>query len=270
MQQLREAQRWLGAIILEPGRLDDDAFAAEVADVLLCSSPEAVTARLRAYTGGYPARIGEALAEEYPALKHVVGASAFDALATRYLPHVPDGIYNLNDVGVPLAEFLAGDALTRDFPFAPDLARLERAVHAAFHARERPPLDPASLAGWTMEDWGSAVLDFQPSVALVSSAWPVNDVWDARDTPVEDIDIALEGRPQQILVHRSGYNVVCDALDAEEANAFEQMQGGATLGVAIETIAERGGDPEAVTRWFASWTARGLITGVRKVAGAPQ
>jgi hypothetical protein len=76
VRQLREAQRWLGAIILEPGRLDDDAFAAEVADVLVCVSPEAVTARLRRYTGGYPARIGEALAEEYPALKHVVGASA--------------------------------------------------------------------------------------------------------------------------------------------------------------------------------------------------
>jgi hypothetical protein len=104
----------------------------------------------------------------------------------------------------------------------------------------------------------------------VSSAWPVRDVWDARDTPIEDIDIALEGRPQHVLVHRSGYNVVCDALDAEEANALEQMQGGATLGAAIETIADRRGDPEAVTRWFASWTARGLITGVRKVAGAPQ
>jgi hypothetical protein len=26
-------------------------------------------------------------------------------------------------------------------------------------------------------------------------------------------------------------------------------------------LAERGGDPEAVGRWFASWNARGLITG---------
>jgi len=270
VQQLREAQRWLGAIVLEPGRLDDDAFAAEIADVLVCSSPEAVTARLRAYTGGYPARIGEALAEMYPALKHVVGVSAFAALVARYVPHVPDGIYNLSDVGVSLAEFLAGDTLTRDFPFASDLARLEHAVHAAFHARERPPLDPASLADWTMEDWSSAVLDFQPSVTLVSSAWPVRDVWDARDTPVEDIDIALEGRPQQVLVHRSGYDVVCEALDVEEADALEQMQEGARLGEAIERIAERGGDPEAVTRWFARWTARGLITGVRKETGAPQ
>jgi hypothetical protein len=265
--QLREAQRWLASVILAPERLDERAFAAEIARVLVCPSPEAVTARLRAYAGGYPARIGEALEEAYPALKHVVGSSAFASLVTRYLPHVPEGIYNLNDVGASLPGFLANDALVREFPFGPDLARLEHAVHHAFHASDLPPLALTTFADWTLEDWSAAVLEFQPSVALVSSAWPVCDIWNARDTPIGEIDIALEGRPQHVLVGRPGGVVQCEVIEAAEAAALESMRGGATLGQAVEEIAERGGESSAVTAWFSHWVALGLVAGVRKETG---
>jgi hypothetical protein len=262
--QLREAQRWLASVILAPDRLDDRAFSAEIARVLVCPSPETVIARLRAYTGGYPARIGEAVEEVYPALKHVIGSSAFASLVTRYLPHVPEGVYNLNDVGAALPSFLARDEVARELPFLPDLARLEHAVHRAFHATERSSLPLTIFSDWTLEEWSSAMLEFQPSVALVSSAWPICDIWNARETPIEQIDIALEARPQHVLVGRPSGLVQCWVVDADEADALESMRGGATLGQAVEQIAERGGEPSAVTAWFSYWVARGLVAGVRK------
>jgi hypothetical protein len=251
----------MSSLILEPDRLEDPGFGREIDDLVVSRSRERTIARLRAYTGGYPARIGESLRESFPALAHVLGAGGFDALVRRYLPHAPAGIYNLNDVGGGLAAFLCTDVAGRELPFAPDLARLEWAVQRAFHAREKELLDPASTAGWTLEDWSAAVLELQPSVAVVRSSWPIRDVWAARDTPVEEIDIETEGRADRVLVHRAGYRVACESIDDDEANAIEALCRGVTLGEVAEDLAEGGADPNAVARWFSLWSARGLIAG---------
>ena len=47
---------------------------------------------------------------------------------------------------------------------------------------------------------------------------------------VEDIDIELNGRPQQALVHRIGYRVACRVVTSEEADAIESLAARATLG----------------------------------------
>ena len=258
---LRETQRWLASLILDPEKLDDAAVRAEIAELLAQPCHGAAVERLRAYTGGYPARIGESLAESHPALKHVVGASAFQELVGRYLGSVPLGIRNLNEVGRGLAAILATDRLAEELPFIVDLARLEAAVHAAFHAREKPALDPATVAGWTLEDWNCAVLEFQPAVAVVRSDWPIREIWAARNTPVEDIDIALEGRRNRVLVHRAGFDVACETIDDDEAFMLDTLRAGVTLGDAAEALAERGGDAEAVARWLRHWSASGLVAG---------
>jgi hypothetical protein len=258
---LRKTQRWLASAILQPERLDEAGFGPEAADLLVAPPAGDVVARLRAYTGGYPARIAEAVEEAFPALTHVIGHARLHELLGRYLPHVVAGIYNLNDVGGSLPAFVAGDAIAREFPFAPDLAELERAVQRAFHAREKPPFDPAAMAGWTMDEWSSAVLAFQPSVAVVTSKWPIRDIWAARETPVEEIDIELEGRPDRVLVHRAEFQVVCESISDDEAAALRVLLAGTTLGHMAEQLGDEGRDPSSVAQWFARWNSRGLVAG---------
>ena len=252
-------QRWLASVILEPDVLDDEAFRSEIERVIAVDPCERAIERLRAYTGGLPARVHDSLAQDYPALAHVIGSSAFHGFVHRYLRVLPAGVYNLNEIGSCLPEFLATDAVAVEFAFAPDLARLELAVRIAFHARESAALDAAKLAGWTLEDWGEATLRFQPSLAVVSSPWPIRDVWAARNTPIDEIDIALEGRPQHVLVHRLGYEVVCEVVEEREALALGQLLAGRTLGEVAEALVGSGGDPETVSSWFGRWHARGLV-----------
>ena len=263
---MQATQRWLASVILAPEKLDDPRFWPEVESVIKLAPCARAIERLRAYTNGLPARIFDALADDYPALRHVVGHAPFHALVRRYVPAAPAGIYNLNDVGSSLAAFLATDVLAETFPFVGDLARLEHALRLAFHAREEPPLDPATLAAWTLEDWGSARLVLQRSVALVSSRWPIRDLWAARETPIEDIDIALEHRPQHVLVHRSGYRVVCETLESEEAWALERVLARRSLGGLAEDLIARGGDGERVGAWFAGWHARALVVACERAA----
>ena len=248
----------MAAIILDPnGSGEPDSAGDRIV------TRDSVDVRLGVYANGYPARIAEALREAYPALLHVVGNDEFHRLVHRYLPHVPAGNYNLSEVGARLPEFLADDELGNSLPFATDLARLEWAVHRAFHAPELEPFDAASVAAWTEQDWQNAVLEFQPAVALVRSLWPIRSIWQARSTPRDQIDIELEGRPEQAVVYRAGFRVACDAIAEAEAAVLATLLDGEPLGRAMQIVADSSADPQEVTGWFARWSAGGLLAACR-------
>lgn len=253
---LREAQRWLAGVILEPGGLD--RAVREAPDTLTIAG-DAARARLAAYADGYPARLEEALVEAFPALRHVLGHGTFRRLVERYRPHVPAGIWSLGDVGAALPAWIAGDEIAHALPLVPDLARLEFAVQRAFHAELEAPFDAAPLAAWGADDWNAARLGFQPGVALVRSPWPIRDVWEARTQPRETIDIDVEDRPQDVVVFRAGLRVCVEAVGADEAALLERLLGGTPLGEACERLAARDVPPEAVQAWLAGWVARGLV-----------
>jgi hypothetical protein len=220
-----------------------------------------VAERLAVYANGYPARIQEALEEQFPAVAHLVGGGAFARLVHRYIAAVPLQSYNLNDAGAELPRFLRTDDLATALPFLPDLAQLESRICGAFHAADAPVIEPASLAHWTPEQWERAVLRFQPWVAVLESDWPVREIWEHRETAIEAIDIDLQHRSDRVLVRRSGDAVVCESLDGAEAGVLGALLAGQTLGGTLASVTARGGDPATVSAWFARWTAQRMITG---------
>ncbi|HYB98748.1 MAG TPA: putative DNA-binding domain-containing protein [Candidatus Limnocylindrales bacterium] len=224
--------------------------------------PQRANARtgITAYAAGYPARIREALAETFEAVEHVAGAAAFTELTLRYVRACPPRSYNLNHAGNDLPRFLATDRLAEQLPFLPDLAELELRIAQAFHADVEPAFDPAALAGWDEQRWEEAVLRFQPSLAVVTSRWPLRAIWRSRSTAVQDVDIALNGRPERVLIWKSGLEVQLDDLEEDAARALSYLRAGTRLGATMEALCERGAEPAAVLHAFARWTAMGLIT----------
>ena len=208
----------------------------------------------------------EALDEAYPAVRHVVGGTAFAELVRRYAPSVPTGLYSLTDVGSELPRCLTTDVLTAGLPMLPDLAALEWRVLRAFHAHERAPFDPASVTHWGLDQWERARVVFQPSVALVRSAWPILDVWELRETPIAEIDLEVEGRPQNVLVSRNGAGVVCEPVESAEAVVMEALLESVPLGESLERLVVASEDVADVSGWFAAWGSRGLIAECRSDA----
>lgn len=259
---LHELQRWMAALIV--GRKPLAARSARGAELRgLIDVPDGVNGaeRLNVYANGYPARVHETLAETFAALAHIIGAGPFVDLVHRYIDATPLRSYNLNAAGADLPRFLAGDPLTARFPFLPDLAELEWHVARAFHAYDQPALDPTTVASRSTEQWEGTVLRFQPWVAVMSSDWPIREIWNCRETPIEEIDIDLRNRPDSVLVRRSGYAVACESLDRAEADALGALLAGQTLGGVLATCAARTRDPASVSTWFSRWMAFGLITG---------
>jgi hypothetical protein len=255
---LRETQEWLARRILDGGQL------GSAADGVLITPPDGnLAARLHAYADGYPARLREALSDTFPAVMHLIGEQQAIALTSRYIAAHPPRSFNLNHAGNALVDFLRDDDLTATLPFLPDLAALEWRMARAFHAEELPPLDPAQLAEWDPESWPSAVLRFQPAVAVVSSPWPLRALHAARDTPLEEIDLDLRDRPDDVLVRRHGLAVHCDGIEAAQAQALARLLAGETLGAVMQQLADRDHDPEAVGGWFSRWMQVGLIVEAR-------
>ena len=258
---LRDLQRWMAARISPLAPTD----AADALDDWIAGPSEAATSeRLDIYVNGYPARIYESLHEAFPAVAHVVGGHAFGELTERYIARVRPRSYNLNHVGESLVAFLAADALSADYPFVPDLAALEWRVTRAFHSFESKPIDPTSLASWTMRDWETAVLHFQPAVALVRSAWPILDVWRHRETPPDEIDLSLEGRAQNVLVYRTGTSVHCIEIESAHAQALAGLLAGGRLGDVTRELSEQDVEGDAVSSWFATWMRDGMIVGASR------
>ncbi len=254
---LREVQRLMRSAIRPAGGL---AGAGTAEAILNPQRGVPGAERLTVYAGGYLARTCEALEEVYDAVHHVVGEQAFAALARAYVQRHPSHDYNLSLVGRHLPEFLAVDPLSQRLPFLPDLARLERLVCQAFHAFDEPPVDPARLARYSLDEWEHARLTFQPSVGLIASPWPILDIWTARTQPRESVSIDLVDRPQRVLVFRHGLQTRCELVDEWQYRLLEGLLAGRALGTVCGELAGLAGSgPLPLADWCARWASRGLI-----------
>ena len=219
--------------------------------------------RMAVYAEAYVARLMEALAEIYETVYHLLGKEAFIELTESYLEAHPSHSYNLNSFGEAMAPHLERTRFAAELPFLPDLARLEWQVSRAFHSFEQTAFDPASIAQNSEEDWDRLRVVFQPSVAVIRSQWPILTIWNARKKPLGEIDISLEGQPQQVLVSRRGMDVTCEALEEAQVELILSLQSGEPLGKSCARLAERAGAEEwPMGEWFSSWASRGLIARV--------
>lgn len=259
---LRQLQQVMAGRIRRQA-IDDTSLADALAWITVPDGDDP-RQRLAIYVDGYPARMHEALREAFPAIAHIVGAPGFIALVDRYCSTVDSRAMNLNAIGEEFPPFLHSDISASGLPFLPDLARLEWLVQRAFHAPREAPIEPAAMRPEPGVAWENVRLRFQPSLGVLRSAWPVLDLWQARETPREEIDIELVDRPQAVLVQRNGFEVHAHPIEDAEAFLLEALLSGASLSAAIESASRRPFDPARVTEWFASWMATGKIMRIER------
>ena len=217
--------------------------------------------RMAVYANGFVARAEEALSEVFEAVHAAVGDEAFAGLCRDYAGRFAASDYNLNFIGKEFRAFVESWSTGMNLPFLADLARLEWRVWEAFHAFHREPLTPRGIAGIPLEDWDNARILFQSSVSLVSSSWPVLDMWLVRRQLSGDFKALLTPRPQRILVGRKEDKVRCELLEENQYRLIEGLLAGQTLGTVCERLAEDLSSEEIlpIDAWFSRWIQDGLI-----------
>jgi hypothetical protein len=285
---LADLQRQMAAAVMMPLTPDeemrttapDGRAMTEVASSFIAPNSRLTPfERLEIYNRQYWLRVTGALAEDFPALRAVVGTKRFEDLSVAYLIEHPSRSFTLRNLGSKLIDWLiANPAWTgRRHKLAVDLARIEWAFVEAFDNAEHTPLTIDQIA--TLE--GGSRLALQPHVRLLALEYPADDIAlalhskekrqtsEAGVTHEDGAEVPvrlprLRRRPTWVAAHRVDLNVYYRRMEREEFLTLAAIRDGKALvealdaGFAGSRIPE-GRRPERVREWFATWAELGWI-----------
>jgi len=269
---LDRLQRWMQAVIVHPGRVDDALAAAadevpaeRIGEVILPSRTLTPAERLDVYHGMYLLRMEEALASDYPALKHFLGDEGFFDLVRDYVQVHPSKSFSLNPLGYHLPEFVKTATGLKRPDFCHELAQLELAVAQAFDGPETARIGEAAIAAVPPEAWETARLAPVATFYLLSFRYPVNDYL---QTVLDDNHDHPKARlkDQWIAVYRRDYVVYrLDLTRAAHDLLADLVRGtplGDAIGKALKTGGRRAPSEHELFRWFRQWVSVGVFQSV--------
>jgi hypothetical protein len=277
---LERVQRWMQTCILNQGTAEEaitsapaqaDVSADQARELVLPSKTLAPLERLDIYRGMYLLRMEEALAIDYPALKHFLGEEAFTRLVARFVEIFPSRSYTLNRLGDHLPEFLAGYEDLPKKEFCQDLARLEFALTMIFDEAETAPLSPEAVRAVPPEAWETARLRPIAAFRLLEFSYPVSQYLGAVDEENPYPRLARKktwvvGYRRDFLVHRLDLTAPAYAL-------LSALASGATVGEAIVSVLTGKWRPAVkqsqLFEWFRDWMSEGLFQAVELAGKQP-
>lgn len=285
---LESLQREMTAAVMQPLTPDenmrstapDGRSMAEVAGSFIAPNSRLTPfERLEIYNRQYWYRVLGALAEDFPALRAVVGSRRFEALSISYLSEHPSRSFTLRNLGSNLPVWLAAhpEHTGRRHRLAVDMAKLEWAFVEAFDAAEIAPLTQRQIAALQAE----SKLALQPYLQLVALQYPADDlvielhrrekrqtseagVAHEDDSAAQTAVPRLRPRPIWLAVQRVDLSVYYRRIGREEYQTLDALRSGSSLGEALEAGFLGSRIPEhkrseCVQEWFGNWAELGWI-----------
>ena len=139
-------------------------------------------ARLQIYRHHVLTSLTDVLQATFPVVCRLVDERFFRYAADAYMRQYPPEAPCLFEYGAYFPAFLAAFPACRHLEYLADVARLEWALNTALHAEVRVPLDPAELGGLAPHNVAQLTFQFDPSVTLLDSPWPIDQIWRVNQT----------------------------------------------------------------------------------------
>ncbi len=235
--------------------------------------------RLEIYNRQYWFRIMGALAEDFAALRAVVGARAFEALSIAYLTEHPSRSFTMRNLGSKLTEWLTEnpDFAGRRHRLALDVTRIEWAFVEAFDGAERVPLTLDQVA--TLD--GDSRLGLQQHLRLLALDYPADELvlalHDREKQQTSEAGVKREEElgahvklPQMrrratwVAAHRVDLSVFYRRIEREEFRTLMAIRDGLCLADAIgegfiDSRIPEDRRAQRIREWFATWGELGWI-----------
>ncbi|MHB8380867.1 MAG: HvfC/BufC family peptide modification chaperone [Candidatus Binataceae bacterium] len=271
---LKNTQSLLYRLIAAPGGVEE-GLAHErglprggLGAVIRGDSRMSAAERLDIYANMYFHRLLEVLTEDFPALSAALGADNFHNLVTGYLTEYPPTEASVFWTGKYLAEYLRTHPLRREFPYAADLAELERAIVEVFCARDVAPLGADAMRAIAPERWPSMRMRAITALRVIELEWRIAPALRAFGNRHKWKPPARGA--STIVVWRSDAKVFYRGLDSAEAGAVAKLKRGAAFGAICagvsRAIARQNSarDPvAAINAMLARWLRDGIVAGAR-------
>jgi hypothetical protein len=256
--------------------------------------------RLDIYADMYFYRLRDSLAEDFAKVRAIAGGDRFHNLVTDYLLVHPSSHWSMRDLGKALPSYLGGHALHEEFPYLPDLARLEWARIDVFDEADAAPLTRSEIPGIPRESIAALRLRLVPACRLLALDWNVAPVWRRLEEISEgsepgginsaSVEAAGESAPSEAVavdpperkrvtlrVWRKGFDVLHRGTRPDEHACLAEMErGGASLPrigeIVLEGLSEEGAGgadaAEAAARRIAALMETWIEDGIVKAIGS--
>lgn len=285
---LESIQREMAAAVMQPLTADenmrehaaDGRAMTEVAQSFIAPNSRLnAFERLEIYNRQYWYRVLSGLAEDFVALRAVLGSSKFAALSVAYLAEYPSRSFTLRNLGSHLPAWLAAhpEFAGRRHSLAVDIAKIEWAFVVAFDSAERTPLTLAQIAALD----ASSQLALQPHLELMELNYPAEDLVlelhqrekrqtseagvgsDEEDQPPAKLP-RIRRKPTWLAAHRIEFSVYYLRLEREPYRILSSLAQGQTLAEAIESGFADSRIPAehraaSLRNWFNRWAELGWI-----------
>jgi uncharacterized protein (UPF0276 family) len=219
---------------------------------------ELAAQRLALYRGNLGATWDKTLSGAYPVIQALVGEEFFAALARAFGMANPSTDGDLNRYGERFPDFLAAFRHVAEYPYFPDVARCEWALHRAHHEIGATALDPAALASLTPAQFDQVRFTLHPACTLIASDWAAVDIWLAHQTGDDAAMPELLAQNNYAVTVRPQWQATLLPLSRGAHTALQHLQHGETLGDALDAAlaVESEFDPG---KWLQQWIRHGVL-----------
>lgn len=228
-----------------------DPLFLTTANALIRPSPTLIPAEcLELYHRQYWFRLLDSVAEDFPALRNLLGDVPFWELIESYLLAHRSASFTLRHLGRHMPSFVDSDRTDATLRRrARDIATIEWSLMESFEAADALVPSAEEVAG------GSFTL--QAHVRLLELATNASDWIDDTETPWAD---ATPGAFHAATWRTASGSVSHRALDPGEFAMLGRLRGTTTtLDAWLEASAADIPDPETLTRWFSRWQTDGMF-----------
>lgn len=208
--------------------------------------------RFALYRGNLSATWDKTMSAAFPVLRELVGAEFFSALSRAYGTAHPSSDPDLNRFGAHFAPFLDTFEHVAQYPYLPDMARLEWALHRAHYAPDAHAMSAAELAMHGPEQLESARLELHPACFLLASQWAVVALWQAHQAEAGPFPADMHA-PSFGVVARPRWKSQVAPLSRAGHAALCALAAGDTFGAALDAAFEIDGQFDvaaSLRRWI--------------------
>ena len=224
--------------------------------------------RFNVYRNNFVVLNGDALADMYPVIKRLVGDSAFRLLASAYVRRHPPVQRTLLLYGDRFADFLAAIPELSEFPYLPDVARMEFSWTACYHAEDAAPLDRSELAAINPAAFSSARLVPHPSMQCLRSDYPLLRIWESNQPGAAGETVSLDAGPCRLVLIRPHMDVEVRSVSEGAWVFLANLQVGASVEAAC-ALAVRAEADFDLTVFFSRHLLDGTFSSIQWLVQRP-
>lgn len=198
-----------------------------VPDGISDAQKRAAGRRFNVYRNNVAVSLTEAMHAAFPVISKLLGKENMDGLSGLYLRAHPPSSPLMMFYGEHFPAFLTGMEQLNHLGYLADVARLELALRRAYHAADAAPIAADALAKLSPDALMQTQVTLAPSVQVISSPWPICDIWHFNTTENAPKPKAVA---QDVLITRPEFDPIPHTLPTGGASWISALMQGARFG----------------------------------------